>query len=128
MRKTGMLLLQLFLSAALVWPMMARAAQPEHFESERLTSLLAAIAADSHADFIAGGTPEFAAITPEQFAAVAAQVGPRLRAGYQAEFFGRIRQQGHELSVWKIGFADGGDDFLATMNITDGQTGGFLLR
>lgn len=69
MGKTGMLLLQLILSVVLVWPMMARAAQPENLESERLTSLLAALVADSHADFITGGTLEFAAITPEQFAA-----------------------------------------------------------
>lgn len=128
MRKPGTLFAQLALSAALAFPLMSLAASPGGADRNVLDSLLGAIAAGDHADFIEAGTPEFAQITPEQFGAVAEQLGPRIKAGYKAEYFGNIRQQGYDFSVWKIGFADGGDDFLATLNVSDGKVGGFLLR
>jgi len=55
-------------------------------------------------------------------------VGSRLSDGYRAEFLGKIRQHGREISVWKIVFDDGGDDMLATLSVTGGKVSGFFLR
>nr|MBF0685910.1 hypothetical protein [Pseudomonas sp.] len=128
MRSLFMVFARLVLGAAMLGPM-ALAAQPAGTaQAPVISRLLKAIAQDNYAGFIANGTPQFAAITPEQFDAVAAQVGPRLSDGYRAEYLGKIRQQGHEMSVWKIAFDDGGDDLLATLSVSEGKVSGFFLR
>lgn len=109
-------------------PLMAAAQPATADESTVLNGLLSAIARQDHVGFIEEGTPGFAAITEEQFNAVVQQVGPRLEQGYRTEYFGDIRQQGYEFSVWKVSFTDGGDDLLATLNVDNGKVGGFYLR
>lgn len=128
MRSLFKLFAHLVLGMALLGPG-ALPAQPAGTAQAPIVSrLLKAIAQDSYAGFIADGTSEFAAITPEQFDAVAAQVGARLSDGYRAEYLGKIRQKGHEISVWKIVFDDGGDDMLATLAVSGGKVSGFFLR
>lgn len=128
MRSIVKLCAGLVLGVALCGPVLSSAQPPGTAQAPVVNRLLKAIAQDSYAAFIAEGTPEFSAITPEQFEAVAAQVGPRLSEGYRAEYFGKIRQQGHEISVWKISFDDGGDDLLATLSVSGRKVNGFFLR
>lgn len=90
--------------------------------------LLDAMAQNDYQRFISQGTPDFAAIGEADFSQVAATVGPRLRQGYSIEHLGNMRQQGLDISVWKISFTDQGDDLLATLNVTHGRVGGFFLR
>lgn len=119
-------LMQLGLSLALAAPL-TLAAQTVA-DAPVVNRLLTAIATRDHAAFIASGTPEFSQISAEQFDSVAGQLSTRLQAGYKAEYFGNITQQGYRFSVWKINFNDGGDDLLATLNVSEGKVGGFLLR
>jgi len=119
---------RLVLGTALLSPMLTAAQPAGTTQAPVVSRLLKAIAQDNYAGFTADGTPEFAAITPEQFDTVAAQVGSRLSDGYRAEFLGKIRQHGREISVWKIVFDDGGDDMLATLSVTGGKVSGFFLR
>jgi len=119
---------RLVLGVALLGPMLAAAQPAGTAQAPIVSRLLKAIAQDNYAGFIADGTAQFAAITPEQFDAVAAQVGSRLSDGYRAEYLGKIRQQGQEISVWKIAFDDGGDDMLASLSVMGGKVSGFFLR
>lgn len=97
-------------------------------ETQMLRSLLAAIEAGNYQQFVAAGSSDFAKLDRSQFDAVAAQLGPRLHAGYQVQRLGDYRQQAYEFSLWKITFKDGGDDLVGTLNLQDGQVGGFVLR
>lgn len=128
MRSLSRLCASLVLGAALFGPMLLAAQPAGTAQAPIVSRLLKAIAKDNYAGFIADGTPEFAAITPEQFDSVAAQVGSRLSDGYRAEYLGKIRKQGQEISVWKIIFDDGGDDALATLSVTGSKVSGFFLQ
>jgi hypothetical protein len=44
------------------------------------------------------------------------------------DYMGQLRQQGLDISVWKVSFQDQGDDLLATLNVQNGRVGGFFLR
>lgn len=90
--------------------------------------LLDALAEDDYQRFISRGTPAFAGIGEDDFRQVSATVAPRLQQGYTIKHLGNLRQQGRDISVWKISFADDGDDLLATLNVTEGRVGGFFLR
>lgn len=90
--------------------------------------LLDAIALRNYPAFVSMGTPEFASIGEAQFTQVANTVGPRLQQGYMTQYLGNLRQQGLDISVWKVSFRDQGDDMLATLNVRDGRVGGFFLR
>lgn len=90
--------------------------------------LLNAMAQNDYQAFIGHGTPEFGAIGKQQFTEVADAVSPRLKQGYTVQHLGNLRQQGLDISVWKISFSDQGDDLLATLNVRNGKVGGFFLR
>lgn len=119
-------LMQLGLSLALAVPLTLMAGAAD--DAPVVNRLLTAIADRDHAAFVASGTPEFSRLSAEQFDNVANQLRARLQAGHKAEYFGNITQQGYVFSVWKISFSDGGDDLLATLNVSGGKVGGFLLR
>lgn len=91
-------------------------------------NLLDTIVERDYHGFIGYGTPAFAELTEQQFKAVAAQVGPNLSQGYSLEYLGMLRQQGLDISVWKISFDNNSDDLLATLNVRNGKVGGFFLR
>ena len=90
--------------------------------------LLDAVAKNDYESFTADGTADFAAIDQAQFVQVSESLAPRLQKGYSVEYLGNLQQQGLDISVWKVSFQDGGDDLLATLNVQDGQVGGFYLR
>lgn len=90
--------------------------------------LLNAMAQNDYKGFIDQGTPEFGALGEPEFAKVANALSPRLKQGYDVTYLGSLRQQGLDISVWKISFADKGDDLLATLNVREGKVGGFFLR
>ncbi len=90
--------------------------------------LLNAMAQNDYQAFIGQGTTEFGAITQQQFSEVANSISPRLKQGYTVQHLGNLRQQGLDISVWKISFSDQGDELLATLNVRNGKVGGFFLR
>ena len=97
-------------------------------DQDIVRELLDAIAQNDFERFINNGTSTFKQLEEAQFRQVAAAVGPRLRQGYSVEYFGLLRQQGLEITVWKISPNDAGDDLLTTLNVVDGRIGGFFLR
>lgn len=97
-------------------------------ETQTLRLLLGAIETGNYQQFVAAGSSDFAKLDRTQFDAVAAQLGPRLHAGYQVQRLGDYHQQAYEFSLWKITFKDGGDDLVGTLNLQNGRVGGFVLR
>lgn len=109
-------------------PAMADAASGNEADQQMVVNMLETMVERNYQRFVEYGTPAFRALTEEQFNDVAAQVGPDLEQGYGIEYFGMLRQQGLDISVWKITFANNNDDMLATLNMQDGKVGGFYLR
>ncbi len=90
--------------------------------------LLDAMSRNDYQGFVSQGTPEFGALSEQQFAEVANALSPRLKQGYTVRHLGNLRQQGLDISVWKVSFSDQGDELLATLNVRQGKVGGFFLR
>lgn len=119
----------LALLTALVFTATAQAASTGGAADQPVVhQLLNAMAQNDYQAFIGQGTPEFGAIGNPQFTEVANAVSPRLKQGYTVQYLGNLRQQGLDISVWKISFSDQGDDLLATLNVRNGKVGGFFLR
>lgn len=115
--------------AALGLAVPSQAATPGAAADEPVVhQLLDAMAQNDYKAFVGQGTPEFSALDQQQFSQVATALSPRLKHGYTVQYLGNLRQQGLDISVWKIGFKDQGDELLATLNVRDGKVGGFFLR
>ncbi len=96
--------------------------------SSLLEELLQAVAADAYDDCVAKGSASFkAALRPAMFHRLSTTLGKRLAAGYQPTRLGRLHRGEGELWLFRLEFADGGDDALISM-LTDGwQVAGFLI-
>lgn len=100
-------------------------------EAARTTvqQLLGAVQAQDYDAFVAQGTPEFkAGITRQMPEGVSAQLSERMKQGYDLTYLGDLRQQGHDVHLWRLRFKDGGDDTLARLSIKDGKVSGFWLQ
>jgi RNA polymerase sigma-70 factor (ECF subfamily) len=93
-----------------------------------LAELLQAIAANAYDDFVAKGSAHFkAAVRPAMLPRLSTKLGARLAAGYQPTCLGRLHRSEGMLWLFRLEFADGGDDALVSM-VTDGwQVAGFLI-
>lgn len=96
---------------------------------QMLTQLLETVANQDYQQFMQLGTSEFqAGISRDQFDQVAQIVGARIEQGYQAQYLTSLQQQGYRVDLWKISFADGGDDSLARVVLEGERAAGFLLQ
>ncbi len=95
--------------------------------SSLLAELLQAIQSNAYDDFVAKGSAFFkAAVRRALLAKLSTNLGARLAAGYQAKCLGRLHRSEGMLWLFRLEFADGGDDALISM-VTDGwQVAGFL--
>lgn len=114
----------LFLGCAL----RAQAAEPPKEESAAAARLLAAIEKGDYASFVSDATPEFAALKKEQFDAMASELGPVLKAGYETTYLGDLNQKGFHVTLWRLRFKGAGDDALATLSVKEGKVGGFWIN
>ncbi len=60
--------------------------------------------------------------------ALAKDLAPRLRAGFDLESLGPLRREGHTTFIWKLTFRNGGDDLLASLSLADDKVVGFFLQ
>lgn len=94
-----------------------------------LELLLSAIEDNDYAAFsLAVDDTMKAAMTKEVFASVVKQMAPRLKAGYNTTYFGDLKKSDFRVHIWKLEFADKGDDVLAEVSTKDKKVGGFFLR
>lgn len=116
------------LTLLVVLSMQAMAAEPAQARKV-LSEVLSSIVEQNYQGFLALGSDEFRSnITEAQFSSVAGFIGPRLKAGYQADYLTTLSQQGYEVQLWKISFQDKADDSLARMVVVNGEVAGFLLQ
>jgi RNA polymerase sigma-70 factor (ECF subfamily) len=96
--------------------------------SSLLAELLQAIQANAYDDFVAKGSAGFkAAVQPALLRGLSANLGAHLAVGYQPASLGSLRRSGGTLWLFRLEFADGGDDALVSM-FTDGwQVAGFFI-
>ena len=104
------------------------AAEPPPGALAASDKLLAAIAAGDYTAFVADGDTAFKGLRKEQFDAVAAQLGPRFKSGYEATYLGELNQRGYQVTLWRLRFKAGGDDALATLSLKDGKIGGYWIK
>jgi RNA polymerase sigma factor (sigma-70 family) len=96
--------------------------------SSLLAELLQAIQANAYDDFVAKGSAGFkAAVQPTMLRGLSANLGAHLATGFQPTSLGSLRRPGGTLWLFRLEFADGGDDALVSM-FTDGwQVAGFFI-
>jgi len=103
-------------------------APPEAEQALKL--LLEAIRAEDYEAYLAPGCETFRqGISRELFFDLSRQIAPRLKAGYATEFLSEINRCEHRVFLWKLGFSDGADQFVARLALTsEGQVTGFMLN
>ena len=96
--------------------------------SSLLAELLQAIQGNTYDAFVAKGSAVFkAAVQPAMFRRLSTNLGARLATGFQPTSLGSLRRPGGTLWLFRLEFADGGDDALVSM-FTDGwQVAGFFI-
>ena len=103
---------------------------------EAMTTLLGAIIADDYANFANAISDEFkAALTKDTFNRVVAAYSRRMGNGCSAVYLGEMKKAGFKVIIWKLVFADKGDDVFATLSIKETKAdekpekvGGFFLQ
>ena len=103
-------------------------AEPTPDSLNASNKLLAAISSGDFAAFVADGNDAFKGLKKEQFDSVCSQLGPRFKAGYQVTYLGDLNQKGYQVTLWRLRFSDGGDDFLASLSLKDGKVGGYWIK
>lgn len=121
------------LSAACVWLAMSVspgvAADPEESVRPTLDKMLKAIQANDYAAFVADASDTFkAAMTEQTFAKVNAMFAPRMKKRFECSYLGELKQQGSQVTLWKLAFKDRGDDVLAKLVLKNGKVAGFWLQ
>ena len=92
------------------------------------STLLAATAADDYDQFVSVADDTFRrSITPTTFHSISQSLGPRMQRGCTPTYLGQLRQNGAGVSLWRLAFADGGDDRLARMSMSQNRVDGFLI-
>lgn len=75
------------------------------------------------------GTEEFRKkMTPELFQAAQAEIGNRLRQGFQSVYLGKIVKSGREIYLWKITVSQNSEELLATLILNQNKVDGFYFQ
>jgi hypothetical protein len=104
------------------------AAEASKEDAGMVSKLIGALEKSDYEAFVADGEMPFKQVKKEQFEAVAAKVGPKLQGGHDLTYLGELKQRGYHVTLWRVSFADGSDDLLATLSMKDGKVGGFFIR
>lgn len=90
---------------------------------------LDAIKTNSYAAFIENSTDQFsAALNKAQFLDVSSRYGKQLSGGYEKEFQGDFKQQGYDVHLYKVTYADGSPSNLYKMVLSGDKVAGFWIQ
>ncbi|AKG20750.1 hypothetical protein [Calothrix sp. 336/3] len=93
-----------------------------------LQTILDATKTGNYELFLTVGNDDYkAGISQEMFDSVSSLLAPRMAEGYDITYFGNLKQSEYQIYLWKLSFADDGDEFVARMAIKDGKVGGILF-
>jgi len=91
-------------------------------------TLLAATAANNYDQFVSVADDTFrSSITPDAFQSISQSLAPRMQRGCTPTYLGQLQQTGAQVSLWRLAFADGGDDRLVRISMSQGRLNGFLI-
>lgn len=103
-------------------------AEPQKEDAIIAQKLITAIESSDYDAFVVNGEAAFKQLKKEQFDAVASQLAPKLKAGHELSYLGDLKQKGCHVTLWRVRFAGGGDDALATLVMREGKISGFWIR
>ncbi|MFS8117283.1 MAG: hypothetical protein ACMG55_02155 [Microcoleus sp.] len=107
--------------------MMNQTAPPQN-AIDCLQVILDATASKNYELFTTVGDAAYkAGITQEMFDDVSEHLGSRLQNGYSITYFGDLKQGDDSIYLWKLSFADGGDDFVARMAMNADKVAGIFI-
>ncbi|HIK05057.1 MAG TPA: hypothetical protein IGS40_10125 [Trichormus sp. M33_DOE_039] len=90
--------------------------------------ILDAIATGNYDLFLTVGDVDYqAGITKEMFDSVSSQLIPRMSEGYTTTYFGQLKQREYQTYLWKLSFADAGDEFVVRMAVNGDRVGGISI-
>jgi hypothetical protein len=93
-----------------------------------LETSLTAIAAGNYELFITVGNSAYQeGITQAMFSSVSDQLAPRMAEGYSTLYWGDLKQGEYQVYIWKLSFADDGDEFVIRMTMAGDQVAGMLI-
>lgn len=102
---------------------------PEKAVQEAILGALEAIEADDFANFALLGTDNFkAGLKKEWFDSMVKESAPRLQNGYNIVYFGDIKREDYTVYMWKLVFADKGDDWLGEISWKNSKMDGFKIH
>ena len=91
-------------------------------------TLIAAMAANDYDQFVSVADNSFRrGITPSMFDSISQSLAPRMQRGCTPTYLGQFRQNGTQVSLWRLAFTDAGDDRLARMSMSQDRVGGFVI-
>ena len=106
----------------------AKPLQPDALTQRCFDTLLAATAAGDYEQFVTvSGEGLRLSISPTVFHAVSQSLAPRMQPGYTTTYLGTLRQGSSQVSLWRLAFADGGDDRLLRMSVAQERVDGFMI-
>ncbi|MCY7323898.1 MAG: hypothetical protein LH660_19385 [Phormidesmis sp. CAN_BIN36] len=68
-----------------------------------------------------------AGITKQMFEQVSERLAPRMKKGYSITYFGHFKQADCQIYLWKLGFEDDGDEFVARLTLNKDKVAGILI-
>ncbi|MBD2362475.1 MULTISPECIES: hypothetical protein [unclassified Anabaena] len=93
-----------------------------------LQIILDAIATGNYELFLRVGNADYkAGITKEMFDSVSSQLSPRMSEGYTITYFGQLKQREYQTYLWKLSFADAGDEFVIRMAVNEDKVAGISI-
>ena len=129
MRSAIRIAASLFFALAVLAPPCVAESQVSPQLSATFNKMLGALEANDYNAFISEADATVrAALSTQMLQAVNELYGRRMKAGYAAAYLGSLRQQGHDVHLWKLVFNDHGDDALIQLSMRNGKVSGFVIR
>jgi hypothetical protein len=106
-----------------------KAADADPSLQKKFDNLINAIKAKDRDAFLASSTDAVNKGTTQQVMdRLHGLIGARLAKGFESTYLCRLKQQGHEVHLWKVSFKDEGDDVVIRIVLKDGKLAGFFLQ
>lgn len=94
-----------------------------------LQTILEATTSGNYELFTSVGNSSYkAGITKQMFEGVSEQLAPRMKQEYTTTYFGNLKQLHYQIYLWKLSFADGGDEFIIRMTMDEDKVAGVLIN
>ena len=90
--------------------------------------MLSAAQANALDEFVAQADPSAKIGMTRQMQDINRELGPRIKQGYVATYWGSLNQEGYEVHVWKLEFRDGKDDYLVTLAAKNQKVAGMWVH